>query len=78
LNQKGTLAVRRSWVYLEDEWAKRHPIFDGLPADFAEQLKLGYTEQHVSAGPNWCGLSPQGLRRVVNAGPESGRAVGAE
>lgn len=21
-----------SWLYLKDEWAKRHPIFDGLPA----------------------------------------------
>jgi hypothetical protein len=34
LNQKekGSLATMRSWVYLKDEWAKRHPIFDGLPA----------------------------------------------
>lgn len=32
LNPKGTLAVMRSWVYLKDEWAKRHPIFEGLPA----------------------------------------------
>lgn len=32
LNQKGTLAAMRSWVYLKDEWAKRHPIFGGLPA----------------------------------------------
>ena len=22
----------RGWLYLKDEWAKRHPIFDGLPA----------------------------------------------
>lgn len=29
---KGTLATMRSWVYLKDEWAKRHPIFAGLPA----------------------------------------------
>jgi len=32
LKQKGTLDARRSWLYLKDEWAKRHPIFDGLPA----------------------------------------------
>ena len=32
LRQKGSLATIRSWVYLKDEWAKRHPIFDGLPA----------------------------------------------
>lgn len=32
LREKGSLAVMRSWVYLKDEWAKRHPIFAGLPA----------------------------------------------
>ena len=32
LNRKGTLVGMRSWVYLKDEWTKRHPIFDGLPA----------------------------------------------
>jgi hypothetical protein len=32
LANKGCLANMRSWVYLKDEWAKRHPIFDGLPS----------------------------------------------
>jgi hypothetical protein len=32
LANKGKLANMASWVYLKDEWAKRHPIFDGLPA----------------------------------------------
>jgi len=32
LENKGSLAVIRSWVYLKDEWAKNHPIFDGLPS----------------------------------------------
>ncbi len=32
LANKGSLAAMRSWVYLKDEWAKPHPIFDGLPA----------------------------------------------
>ena len=32
LAQKGALARLASWVYLKDEWAKRHPVFDGLPA----------------------------------------------
>ena len=32
LKGKGALDARRSWLYLKDEWAKRHPIFDGLPA----------------------------------------------
>ena len=32
LEHKGTVATIRSWLYLKDEWAKRHPIFDGMPA----------------------------------------------
>jgi len=32
LVRKGTLKPIRGWLYLKDEWAKRHPIFDGLPA----------------------------------------------
>ncbi len=33
LPQKGTLSPIRGWLYLKDEWSKRHPIFDGLPSD---------------------------------------------
>jgi hypothetical protein len=32
LEQKGGTAVMWGWVYPKDEWAKRHPIFEGLPA----------------------------------------------
>jgi hypothetical protein len=32
LAHKGTRTPIRGWLYLKDEWAKRHPIFDGLPA----------------------------------------------
>jgi beta-galactosidase/beta-glucuronidase len=32
LQNKGTLSVIIGHIYLKDEWAKRHPIFDGLPA----------------------------------------------
>jgi hypothetical protein len=32
LKGKGSLQNQRSWVYLKDEWAKNHPIFEGLPA----------------------------------------------
>ena len=28
----GTFTPVHSWLYLKDEWAKRHPIFAGLPA----------------------------------------------
>ncbi len=30
LKTKGTVAPIRGWLYLKDEWAKRHPIFEGL------------------------------------------------
>ena len=29
---KGSLAGLPSWLYHKDEWAKNHPIFEGLPA----------------------------------------------
>ncbi len=32
LEPKGELRRMANWVYLKDEWAVRHPIFDGLPA----------------------------------------------
>ncbi|MBI4607187.1 MAG: glycoside hydrolase family 2 [Planctomycetes bacterium] len=32
LARKGALQGLPSWLYHKDEWAKRHPIFDGLPA----------------------------------------------
>jgi len=32
LASKGTATPIRGWLYLKDEWAKRHPIFDGLPS----------------------------------------------
>lgn len=31
LAKKGALARMNSWLYHKDEWAKPHPIFDGLP-----------------------------------------------
>ena len=32
LAKKGGLTALPSWLYHKDEWAKTHPIFDGLPA----------------------------------------------
>ena len=32
LARKGTVLGIHGWLYLKDEWAKRHPIFEGLPA----------------------------------------------
>ncbi|HOD80152.1 MAG: Beta-galactosidase [Planctomycetes bacterium ADurb.Bin126] len=54
LEHKGTLAHMASWVYLKDEWAKRHPIFDGLPCGGVLDLAF-YREiipDHVLAGQN--------------------------
>ncbi|MBN2296161.1 MAG: hypothetical protein JXM70_27265, partial [Pirellulales bacterium] len=31
LAKKGKVELLPSWLYHKDEWAKRHPIFDGLP-----------------------------------------------
>jgi len=32
LEKKGSLSDLYSWLYLKDEWAKQHPIFEGLPS----------------------------------------------
>lgn len=32
LENKGTVATLMGWLYHKDEWAKNHPIFDGLPS----------------------------------------------
>jgi hypothetical protein len=32
LANKGSLTSIHGWLYLKDEWAKRHPLFEGLPA----------------------------------------------
>jgi hypothetical protein len=32
LRDKGTIRGIFSWLYLKDDWAKAHPVFDGLPA----------------------------------------------
>jgi hypothetical protein len=32
LARKGSVAALPSWLYHKDEWAKNHPVFEGLPA----------------------------------------------
>ena len=32
LEKKGSLSTILSWLYLKDDWAKKHPIFAGLPS----------------------------------------------
>ncbi|HUT36248.1 MAG TPA: glycoside hydrolase family 2 TIM barrel-domain containing protein [Planctomycetota bacterium] len=52
LANKGSLAAMRSWVYLKDEWAKPHPIFDGLPTGGLMDLTFyrDLIPDHVWAG----------------------------
>jgi hypothetical protein len=33
LANKGTLVTSSDWLYPHDPWARKHPIFDGLPSD---------------------------------------------
>jgi len=32
LANKGTVSPIVGWLYLKDEWSKRHPIFEGMPS----------------------------------------------
>jgi len=32
LERKGSLSTLAGWLYHKDEWAKAHPVFDGLPS----------------------------------------------
>jgi len=32
MENKGTLSTLMGWLYHKDEWAKKHPVFDGLPS----------------------------------------------
>ncbi len=32
LARKGTITPIHGWLYLKDEWCKRHPAFDGMPS----------------------------------------------
>jgi hypothetical protein len=57
LANKGKLVGLPVWVYHKDDWAKRHPIFDGLPAGcvldhtfYREVMpSLGWSGQDVPA-----------------------------
>jgi hypothetical protein len=54
LRNRGSLATMRNWVYLKDEWAKRHPIFDGLPTGL-----LDYTfYREIIPDFAWAGQDP--------------------
>jgi hypothetical protein len=55
LQTKGSIAGLPSWLYHKDEWAKAHPIFDGLPA----RGLLDYTVyREIIPDGAWVGLEP--------------------
>ena len=55
LAKKGSLSTISSWLYLKDEWAKQHPIFDGLPAGGLMDHQF-YRE--LIPGAAWVGQDP--------------------
>lgn len=55
LENKGSLATLMGWLYHKDEWAKAHPVFDGLPC--GGMMDCAYYRQII---PNavFSGLQP--------------------
>jgi hypothetical protein len=64
LKNKGHLAGMRSWLYLKDEWAKAHPIFEGLPA--GGLLDLTYYRDLIP-DEAWAGQDPPPAEAVAGA-----------
>ena len=55
LANKGALTVIPNWLYHKDEWCKRHPIFEGLPAGGL----MDYTfYREIIPDAVWSGLDP--------------------
>jgi len=55
LANKGALSVIPNWLYHKDEWCKRHPIFEGLPAGGL----MDYTfYREIIPDVVWSGLDP--------------------
>ena len=55
LEKKGSLSTIYSWLYLKDEWAKQHPVFNGLPAGGLMDHQF-YRE--LIPGTAWVGQDP--------------------
>ncbi len=55
LEKKGSLSNIISWLYLKDEWAKKHPVFEGLPAGGLMDHQF-YRE--LISGTVWMGQDP--------------------
>ena len=76
LAKKGGLHRINSWLYLKDDWAKRHAMFDGLPAgglmdsDYYREL----IPDHVFSGQNPPDEAVAGAMKT-SQGYESGLTV---
>ena len=55
LAKKGSLSTIYSWLYLKDEWARQHPIFEGLQAGGIMDHQF-YRE--IIPGSTWIGQDP--------------------
>ena len=55
LEKKGSFSEMYSWLYLKDEWAKKHPVFEGLPAGGLMDHQF-YRE--LIPGTAWVGQDP--------------------
>ncbi len=67
LANKGQLVGLPVWVYHKDDWAKNHPIFDGLPAGCVLDHTF-YREVFSSQG--WTGQEPltEAVAGAINTG----------
>ena len=66
LRGKGSLVALPAWLYHKDEWAKAHPLFDGLPA----RGLLDYAVyREVIPDAAWVGLEPpaEAVAGAINA-----------
>lgn len=66
LRGKGSLVALPAWLYHKDEWAKAHPLFDGLPA----RGLLDYAVyREVIPDVAWVGLEPpaEAVAGAINA-----------
>ena len=69
LPQKGAFKSLASCVYHKDDWAKRHPIFDGLPAGGLLDYEV---YRQVVSNIAWVGEDPQAVvvAAAVHSAPD--------
>ncbi|HOS96007.1 MAG TPA: glycoside hydrolase family 2, partial [Armatimonadota bacterium] len=66
LSPKGAVVGLASWLYHKDEWAKAHPIFEGLPAGGLMDYEV-YAELIPDVGFNGQPLPTEAVAGGCNA-----------